>query len=159
MPFGTIHDRTRSRTKTPLTSPESISGLRVPRRGAQGGVGLPATGSSNWCTFYCETGLLHTVDVVVIRQAHVVPIGLHEGGVVASQRRAGASRRARRWPPAGLGDPAEPPGCYPVAAPMPLGTPSAGPLPPPPSMLGLGSGCPLVPPPLILDRQAAQVPL
>ena len=41
MPIRTISDRTRTRTKTPLTSTESISGLRVPRRGAQGGVGLP----------------------------------------------------------------------------------------------------------------------
>ena len=46
-PVGRIPDRTRTRTETPLTSPESISGLRVPRRGAQGGGGPPATGSSS----------------------------------------------------------------------------------------------------------------
>jgi len=45
---GTTHDRPQIRTKhAPRTSPESISGSRLPRRGAQGGVGLPTTGSSS----------------------------------------------------------------------------------------------------------------
>jgi hypothetical protein len=43
IPTRTIHDRARTRTKTPLTSTEWISGLRVARRGAQGGMGPPAT--------------------------------------------------------------------------------------------------------------------
>jgi len=42
-PVGTAYDRTRSRTKTARTSPEWISGLHLPRRGAQGGVAPPAT--------------------------------------------------------------------------------------------------------------------
>jgi hypothetical protein len=41
---GTTHDRAQIRTKHARTSPESISGSRLPRRGAQGGVGLPTTG-------------------------------------------------------------------------------------------------------------------
>jgi hypothetical protein len=45
MPLRTIHDRARTRRKTPLTSQEWISGLRLARRGAQAGVAPPATGS------------------------------------------------------------------------------------------------------------------
>jgi hypothetical protein len=44
---GTTHDRPQIRTKHARTSPESTSGSRLPRRGAQGGVGLPTTGSSS----------------------------------------------------------------------------------------------------------------
>ena len=44
---GTVRDRAQIRTKAALTSTESISGRRLPRRGAQSGVGLPATGSSS----------------------------------------------------------------------------------------------------------------
>ena len=43
-PVGTAHDRTQIGTKAARTSPESISGLHLPRRGAQGGVAPPATG-------------------------------------------------------------------------------------------------------------------
>ena len=42
-PVGTARDRAQIGTKTASTSPESISGLRLPRRGAQGGVAPPAT--------------------------------------------------------------------------------------------------------------------
>ena len=46
-PVCTARDRPQIGTKTVRTSPEPISGLRLPRRGAQAGVGLPATGSSS----------------------------------------------------------------------------------------------------------------
>jgi hypothetical protein len=42
-PTGTIHDRARTRTKTPLTSTEWISRLRIALRSPQGGGGPPAT--------------------------------------------------------------------------------------------------------------------
>ena len=38
-PVGTVRDRAQIGTKTARTSPDPISGLRLPRRGAQGGVG------------------------------------------------------------------------------------------------------------------------
>ena len=46
IPTRTIRDRLRIGTKTALTSTQWVSGLRVARRGAQAGVGLPTTGSS-----------------------------------------------------------------------------------------------------------------
>eukprot|EP00964_Phaeocystis_antarctica_P087912 scaffold55898_cov78-Phaeocystis_antarctica.AAC.1 len=42
-PVGTAYDRAQIRTKAASTSPEWISGLRLPRRGAQAGVAPPAT--------------------------------------------------------------------------------------------------------------------
>ena len=42
-PVGTARDRAQIGTKTARTSPEWIPGLRLPRRGAQGGVAPPAT--------------------------------------------------------------------------------------------------------------------
>ena len=44
-PLGKIHERAQIRTKTASTSPKSIPGLRLARRGAQAGGGPPATGS------------------------------------------------------------------------------------------------------------------
>ena len=46
IPTRTIRDHARTRTKPALTSPEWISGLRIARRVAQAGEGLPTTGSS-----------------------------------------------------------------------------------------------------------------
>ena len=46
MRLRTIRDRLQIGTKPALTSPEWISGLRIARRVAQAGVGLPTTGSS-----------------------------------------------------------------------------------------------------------------
>ena len=43
MRLRTIRDRLQIGTKPALTSTEWISGLRVARRGAQGGMGPPAT--------------------------------------------------------------------------------------------------------------------
>ena len=43
-PVGTAYDRSQIGTKTARTSLEWIPGLRLPRRGAQGGVAPPATG-------------------------------------------------------------------------------------------------------------------